>query len=511
MKENPLASRSDVHIVPDSSRVVALLFVAGQELGGAESRASSVVKRIVALPEADVRRRLKDVVQRFARRHRDIVAIFSQHAERVSNRLDPKEDLSEERWLLLGASFTHEYSLEAAAVCNPSMVVHPDQSGVADGAVRFVMSFRGVGEGHRSSIGFRTGLVGADGTITLDPREPFPMIGTARDTIFHRDVFHARLKAMGQDGESAAYVLDELPLAFSIEDLEERLEILISELDTRQDANTIARHHRSIAACCYGVHFDAEVDISERVLWPVMSAEAHGMEDARFVLFTETDGTTTYLATYTAFDGIHIAQQLLRTDDFLSFDASPVVGAAAPNKGLALFPRRINGQYVALTRYDRETNAVCFSDTLGHWGRAVTFQVPEWDWEVVQLGNCGSPIETEAGWLVITHAVGPMRTYSIGAVLLDLDDPTKMIAALKAPLLTASPEEQDGYVPNVVYTCGAMAHGDVLVIPYGVADSRINFATVSITALLKAMETSEHPTIVAKVRHRRIEDLALEH
>ena len=285
------------------------------------------------------------------------------------------------------------------------------------------MSFRGVGEGHRSSISFRTGLVSADGEITLDPREPFPMIGTARDGLFHRDVFHARLKAMGQDGESAAYVLDELPVVFSIEELEARLEILISEFDTRQDAHTIARHHRSIAACSYAVYFDEDVDYSERVLWPVMSAEAHGMEDARFVLFTETDGSTTYLATYTAFDGVHISQQLLRTDDFLSFDASPVVGAAAPNKGLALFPRRVNGQYAALTRYDRETNAVCFSDTLGHWGRAVTFQMPEWDWEVVQLGNCGSPIETSAGWLVLTHAVGPMRTYSIGAVLLDLDDP----------------------------------------------------------------------------------------
>jgi predicted GH43/DUF377 family glycosyl hydrolase len=510
MKENRLASRTDVHIVPDSSRVVALLFVAGQEMGGAESRASNVVKRIVALPEADVRRRLKEVIQRFARRHRDIVAVFSQHAERVSNRLDPKEDLSEERWLLLGASFTHEYSLEAAAVCNPSMVVHPDQTDVPDGAVRFVMSFRGVGEGHRSSIGFRTGLVTTDGEITLDEREPYPMIGTARDGIFHRDVFHARLKAMGQDGESSAYVLDELPLVFSIEELEARLEILISEFDTRQDAHTIARHHRSIAACSYGIHFDADIDISERVLWPVTTAEAHGMEDARFVHFTETDGTSTYLATYTAFDGVHISQQLLRTDDFISFDASPVVGAAAPNKGLALFPRRINGQFVALTRFDRETNAVCFSDTLGHWGRAVTFQIPEWDWEVIQLGNCGSPIETSAGWLVLTHAVGPMRTYSISAVLLDLDDPTKMVAALKEPLLTAAPEEQDGYVPNVVYTCGAMAHGDILVIPYGVADHRINFATASISKLLEAMTTSEHPTIVSKVRHRRLEDLALE-
>jgi predicted GH43/DUF377 family glycosyl hydrolase len=510
MKEKALASRADIHIVSDPSRVVALLFVAGQELGGIESRASSVVKRILALPEADVRRRLKEIIQRFARRHRDIVAIFAQHAERVSNRLDPSEDLSEERWLLLGASFTHEYSLEAAAVCNPSMVEHPDQSGVAEGSLRFLMSFRAVGEGHRSSIEFRTGLVDAEGHLTLDEREPYPMIGTAQDGIFHRDVFHARLKAMGQDGESAAYVLDELPLVFSIEELEARLEILVSEFDTRQDAHTIAKQHRSIAACSYGVHFDEDIDISERVLWPVMAAEAHGLEDARFVKFTETDGSTTYLATYTAFDGAHISQQLLRTDDFITFDASPVVGAASLNKGLALFPRRIDGHYAALTRYDRETNAVCFSDTLGHWGRAVTFQIPEWDWEVIQLGNCGSPIETKDGWLVLTHAVGPMRTYSIGAVLLDLDDPKKMIAALKEPLITADSDEQDGYVPNVVYTCGGMRHGDVLVIPYGVADCRINFATVSIKALLAAMTPAQHPTMVSKVSHRRVEDLALE-
>lgn len=511
MKDKPLASRADVHIVADPSRVVALLFVAGQELGGAESRASNVVKRIVGLPEVDVRRRLKEIIQRFARRHRDIAAIFSQHAERVSNRLDPSEDLSEERWLLLGASFTHEYSLEAAAVCNPSMVLHLDQGGVAEGSVRFILSFRAVGEGHRSSICFRTGLVSAEGAITIDEREPYPMIGTARDGLFHRDVFHARLKAMGQDGESAAYVLDELPLIFSIEELEARLEILVSEFDTRQDAHTIASQHRSIAACSYGIHFDESVDISERVLWPVMGAEAHGMEDARFVRFTEMDGSATYLATYTAFDGTHVSQQLLRTDDFISFEASPIVGAASLNKGLALFPRRIDGHFAALTRYDRETNAVCFSDTLGHWGRAVTFQVPEWDWEVVQLGNCGSPIETKAGWLVLTHAVGPMRTYSISAVLLDLDDPKKMIAALKEPLLVPDAEEQDGYVPNVVYSCGAMLHGDLLIIPYGVADCRINFATASVKALLAAMTPTEHPTIVSKVRHRRVEDLAMEH
>ena len=505
MKPAPLATRTDVHLTSDPSRVVTLLFVAGQELGGTASRASSVVGRIMALAESDVKRRLKDVITRFGRRHRDIVSVFAQHAERVSARLDPKDDLSEERWLLLGASFTNECSLEATAVCNPSMVLHPDQTGAPDGGVRFLMSFRAIGEGHRSSICFRTGSVTVDGVVTIDERGPFPTVGAVRDGVFHRDVFHARLKALDQDGESAAYVLDQLPVVFSIEELEGRLEILLSERDTRQDAKVIARQHRSIAACSYGVYFDTEVDICERVLWPVMAAESHGMEDARFVRFVDDDGSTTYLATYTAFDGTNISQQLLRTDDFISFDASPVVGAAATNKGLALFPRRINGRYVALTRYDRESNAVCFSDTLGHWGRAVTFQMPERDWEVIQLGNCGSPIETEGGWLVLTHAVGPMRTYSIGAVLLDLDDPTKMIASLGGPLLSGSADEQDGYVPNVVYTCGALLHGDVLVIPFGVADSQIKVATASLSALLDAMTPSEPPIVLSiHVDHRTV-------
>ncbi len=507
MKAVPLATRTDIHLTSDPTRVVTLLFVAGQEIGGTASRASSVVGRIMALSESDVKRRLKEVIVRFGRRHRDIVAVFSQHAERVSARLDPKDDLSEERWLLLGASFTHEYSLESAAVCNPSMVLHPDQTDAPLGGVRFLMSFRAVGEGHRSSIGFRTGTITVDGVVTVDDRGPFPMVGAVRDGIFHRDVFHARLKAMDQDGESAAYVLDQLPLVFSLEELEGRLETLLSESDTRLDANLIARQHRSIAACSYGVYFDTEIDLTERVLSPVMAAESHGMEDARFVRFVDDDESTTYLATYTAFDGTNISQQLLRTDDFVTFDASPMVGAASPNKGLALFPRRINGRLVALTRYDRESNAICFSDTLGHWGRAVTFQTPDRDWEVVQLGNCGSPIETDAGWLVLTHAVGPMRTYSIGAVLLDLDDPTRMIASLRDPLLSASAEEQDGYVPNVVYTCGALLHGDVLVVPYGVADSSLKIATVSLSALLEAMTPSEEPSVpLIREDHRRVGD-----
>ena len=491
MKRPNLVTRTDVHLTPDSSRVITLLFVAGQEFGGVESRASSVVDRIMALSEVDVRRRLKEVLYRFGRRHRDIVAVFGQHAERVGARLDPSANLSEERWLLLGAAFTHEFSLEAASVCNPSMVEHPDQSGVPDGAVRFVMSFRGIGEGHRSSIGFRTGMVNRKGVVTIDDRGSLPEIGAVRDGLFNRDVFHARLRALDHDGESAAYVLDHLAVLFTGEELELRLAVLLSERDTRSDAADVTDLIRAIASCSYGVHFDVGSNISERVLWPTMRAESHGMEDARFVRFTDTDGTSTYLATYTAYDGDAISQQLLQTDDFVDFVASPVVGAASTGKGLALFPRKVAGRFAALSRYDRETNAVSHSETLGHWGHAVTYQLPSRDWEVIQLGNCGSPIETPEGWLVLTHGVGPMRTYGIGAVLLDLENPNMMVASLEDPLLTAAPDEQDGYVPNVVYSCGAMLHGDLLVIPYGVADTRINVATVSLAALLGAMKRTE--------------------
>ena len=488
MNQPALATRGEERLVSDPGRVVAQLFVAGQEIvGGNESRASGVVERILALDETDVKVRLDELVERFGRRHRDLAATFSHHADRIGNRLGPELELSEERWLLLGATFTHEYSIEAASICNPSMVAHPDQSGVPVGSVRFAMSVRCIGEGHRSSIGFRTGTVSAGGTVVVDEPERFPTLGSVQAGVFERQVFHARLRALGKDGESAAYVLDHLGDTFTGDELEFRLTMLTLQRDTRRNAPAICALLRTIAACSYSTHFPADSYLSERVLWPATSLESHGVEDARFVRFVEDDGDATYYATYTAFDGADISQQLLHTDDFLSFEASPMVGPAATNKGLALFPRRIGGRFAAMSRHDRETNAVTFSDTLGHWADAITCQTPDRDWEVIQLGNCGSPIETPAGWLVLTHGVGPMRTYSIGALLLDLDDPTTVLATLPEPLLTPATDEQDGYVPNVVYSCGALLHGDTLVVPYGIADTAIAIATVQVPELLDAM------------------------
>jgi predicted GH43/DUF377 family glycosyl hydrolase len=482
------ATRLAGRLYPDPSRVVARLFVAGQEVvGGSDARASGVVSRILALDEDEVEARVEELLMRFGGRHRDLVGTFSHNADRIGNRIDPGLELSEERWVLLGATFTHEYAVEAAALCNPSLVADPDQSTAGPGELRVVMSVRGIGEGHVSTIGFRTGVVTAAGEVVIDAPEPYPTLGTVDAGVFDRNVFHGRLRALGRDGESAAYVLDHLDDRFTTEDLEARLALLAGQGDTRRNARTIVALLRTIAACSYGTYFPVDTHVSERVLWPATAAESHGMEDARFVRFVDDDDTVTYLATYTAFDGTDVSQQLLETTDFSSFASSPMAGPAATGKGLALFPRRIGGRFVGLSRHDRETNAVAFSDSLGHWGTAITFQVPTRDWEVLQLGNCGSPIETEAGWLVLTHGVGPMRTYSIGAVLLDLEDPTRVLAVGTDPLLAPAPDEQDGYVPNVVYTCGGLLHGDVLVLPYAIADSSIAVATVSCSALLASL------------------------
>jgi predicted GH43/DUF377 family glycosyl hydrolase len=286
-------------------------------------------------------------------------------------------------------------------------------------------------------------------------------------------------------------VLDALEEQFTHDELELALARLRAQRDTRRTAHDTSGHLRAIASCSYTAQFPLDSAISERVLWPATATESHGMEDARFVRFVDDDGSSRYYAPYTAYDGIAITQQLLETEDFLTFTASPIVGQAARNKGLALFPRRIGGRFAALSRCDRETNSVAFSDNPRCWGGVVTVQRPVEPWETIQLGNCGSPIETSEGWLVLTHAVGPMRTYSIGALLLDLDDPTVVIGRLSEPLVVPADDEQDGYVPNVVYSCGALLHADTLVIPYGIADTAIGIATAPLAPLVAALQASD--------------------
>jgi predicted GH43/DUF377 family glycosyl hydrolase len=314
----------------------------------------------------------------------------------------------------------------------------------------------------------------------VDDAGPFATVGTVEASVLDAD-------ALRDGSEAAAWVLGRLGRTFTRDDLEARLLDLEAQQDTRRDVDGTVRHLRELAARTYGVQFSPDSTVAERVLHPATAAEQNGIEDARFVRFVEDDGRVTYYATCTAFDGSAIAQQLIATDDFTTFTSAPLRGRAAANKGLALFPRRIDGRYVALSRFDGASNAIARSDDLRRWPSAEPIASRTAAWEVVQAGNCGPPIETDDGWLVLTHGVGPMRTYAIGAWLLDLEDPTRLVGHLREPLLSPTDDERDGYVPNVVYSCGALAVGDHLVIPYGIGDASIGFATASISGLLDAM------------------------
>jgi predicted GH43/DUF377 family glycosyl hydrolase len=483
--EPALATRTTHRLRPDPRRVVTRLFLPGQEImGNGESRAAGVINRILGLPDDEVASALDAVLTGFGGRHRRLRATLEDNFELVAHRLAGGAPPSPERRLLTGAYFTNEYSVEAAALCNPSAVLHPDQAGTAPGEARFVMSVRAVGEGHVSSIEFRTGVIGGGSDVRIDDPGPFLETGRHLPGCYGRDLFRATVAELGGLGESAAFVLDSLPARFSPDDLERALAELGDQIITHSDVRETVEHLRSVAVSNYDVEFPADSTVAERVLLPMSPAESHGMEDARFVRFVHDDGGVTYYATYTAFDGVHVRPQLLETTDFRRFRITPLTGPAAKNKGLALFPRRIGGRYVALSRWDRECNSVVFSPDLRSWEAATTVQFPESAWELLQLGNCGSPVETPDGWLVLTHGVGPMRVYSIGATLLDLDDPTRMLARLSAPLLAPDESERDGYVPNVVYSCGALLHEDRLMIPYGISDATIGIAVVGLGELL---------------------------
>lgn len=488
VQHDPLVRRSLHRLLPDGRRVISRLFVAGQEdFGATQSRASVVLERVLALTEEEVLAALDDVYNRFVERHDDLTKDLELHAHRMATRVKPGLILSEERWKLIGAVFTHEFSIEATALTNPSMVMHPDQSGCDPGSVRFVMSVRGIGEGHRSSIGFRTGTIYETADIDIDDPGDRPFIGTHWETVLEQGNFRGLLEELDDMGENARFILDQLGDTFTVEELNGVLFRFLESHESFRNADQTVHHFRMIAERNYCVTFPSERDISERVLWPVSYAEWRGMEDARFVRFVDDDGSIRYFATYTAFDGVGISQQLLCTDDFMAFETHPISGAAAHGKGMAIFPRKIGGMYAAMSRADHESNSVSFSNHLDYWNASMSVQIPKRPWEVIQMGNAGSPIETEAGWLLLTHAVGPMRTYSLSACILDKEDPSRVIGALDAPLITPRSDERDGYVPNVVYSCGGLLHGNQLVIPYGISDYSIGFATASITDLLNRM------------------------
>jgi predicted GH43/DUF377 family glycosyl hydrolase len=493
----PRVHRSQpVRFVPDATRVLAKPFIPGgayQDSG--TSRAAVVLDRIMRMSDDDVVTTLSDVLARFVDRHRDLDAVLDGNVAHVAahiGRPELSDGLSPDRRRLIGAFFTHEYSVEAAALGNPSMVVAPDQSGLGDGEARFVLSLRAIGEGHISSIEFRTGVVAADASVRLDEPSGFVTTGTHSPHPFDKRFFVAKLEDLGVLNAIEERVLEQLDDRFTMAELEGAIATLAGDGIEPSISGETTRLLHWLASSNYRTSFPSSVGLSERVLFPSGPTESHGMEDARFVRFVDDDDTCTYYATYTAFDGHQILPQLLETSDFAEFRVTTLSGRAARNKGIALFPRRIGGQLVALGRLDNTSNYVMSSFDVRVWQTARVIQEPERPWELMQLGNCGSPIETEAGWLVITHGVGPFRTYALGALLLDLDDPARVIGHLDDPLLVADERDRDGYVPNVVYSCGSILHAGNLIVPYGFADVGASIATFPLDELLNRL--SPHST-----------------
>jgi len=477
--------RSSVVLAPGSTRVLGRPHVPGEDPASVDSpRLQRIVAATLRLGPEETSDALEELRRQFGARHRNLDLMLWRNAEPVAHLLDGRTD---EQRRLVGAYLTQEHAIEAAALTNPSMVPAPDQSGVASGSKRFLLSLRSIGEGHMSSIAFRTGIVDVDGAVDVESVSQLVETGERRGAVYERRHFAAKLVELGADAAFTSRVLDRLPRNFSLGELEQALSVLddLPRVVTHESAKLM----RWLAASNYLLEFEpSQTPLTERLLWPEGPFESRGMEDARFVHFTEEDGSSTYYGMYTAYDGFTILPQLIETNDFARFEISTLSGPGALNKGMALFPRPVRGSYVALSRPDRESLHLLRSEDVRSWKTTSSLlRAPREPWEAVQMGNCGSPIETEQGWLVLTHGVGPMRTYRLGALLLDLEEPERILCDLSEPILEATGEERDGYVPNVVYSCGAMRHGDHLVLPYGASDQRTKVATLSVSALLEAL------------------------
>jgi predicted GH43/DUF377 family glycosyl hydrolase len=482
-----LATRIDLTMAPDDRRVVIKLFVPGEDAQLVQNRASSLIERILQLDEDEITRLLDDVMARFAGRHHDLCGVFQHHYELVSHRVPNELELSPSARTLIGAYFSHEFAVEAAALCNPSMVPHPDQTGLEPGQLRAAISLRQIGEGHISSVGFVSAILGPGDAIRLEDRSGPLMIGQRVGALHMRHQLAAALVDADLDNEASAYLVSALPERYTDEEFEDVIGHVPAELLARPTTQQTLDLIRHIVGDDYAVSFPATVPLHQRVLWPATPAESNGMEDARFVQVIDPDGRPAYQATYTAYNGRQISGRVIFTRDMRHFEVTALHGPAARNKGMALFPRYVGGRKLALCRSDGETLGLAARDDQHRWQHVGPLLTPHRGWDLIQVGNCGSPVETEAGWLVLTHGVGPMRRYAIGAMLLDLDEPERVIADLPAGLLDPDEQEREGYVPNVVYSCGGLVHDGRLWLPYGASDVRVGFASISLDRLLGAM------------------------
>jgi len=482
--------RKPVYFQPDAKRVIARPFIPGDG-----ERVASIVERVMDLDDDTVKLVLSQVLREFSKRHRNITKVFENNFDNIRDHLAAAglktSHLSKERKLLIGSYFSKEYSIEAAAFFNPSVVIDPYQGNLSEGEQRIIVSFRATGEGHLSSIVFRSGVLDQDNELRFEPAGSLVDVPeVVKRHVYEKDSFIAKLHDIDVYDDVIQPVMDRLGDTFVYGELQASI-----EEELRESKNSRTRREKIetinwVASSHYEITFSMDTAISERVIFPISYAESNGIEDARFVRFVEDNGAVKYYATYTAYNGYATLPKLLETDDFYHFKVLPLHGSQATNKGMALFPRKIGGKYVMLARTDGINNFIMFSDSIHIWTESQQIQGPKYPWEFVQVGNCGSPLETEEGWLVVIHGVGPMRQYSLGMLLLDLEDPSRVIGHLSEPLITANEKEREGYVPNVVYSCGSVIHNGEIVIPYGISDSATTFASVPLDEVLVELRRS---------------------
>jgi predicted GH43/DUF377 family glycosyl hydrolase len=478
-------TRLPLRLAADPSRVITRLFCPGDT-----NRIREIIMRILAIPETEVVALLAELQRVYGSKHPDLLDVYTDHYEQVRSAVPAESTLSQARQLYIGGCFTMEYAVEAVALFNPSIVPALHQEGVPAGSVRFLMSLRATGEGHISSIVFRTGVIDANDDVQVDPTRAYSkMLKAILPDQFKKSAFRRDLVTLGVPNERVRRILDGLGDQFTRAQLSEAIDQVRQDHETSGFLEETADTLISLTRVNYQLLVEQPITHQEFeiVIFPFSDIERHGIEDLRLVRFTEEDGTHIYYGTFTAFNGERVFAQLLEFRGGQTIDVSLITGECAKNKGMALFPKRIRGKYAMISRIDNENLYYMESDDILAWDEARPIEVPKFPWEVIQIGNCGSPIETERGWLLLTHGVGPMRQYCIGATLLDRDDPCRVIGRTCEPLIMANDEERSGYVPNVVYSCGAMIHNRMLIIPYAVSDSSTRVARVDLEALLRSL------------------------
>ncbi len=481
-----IVERKPNRFQPDFKRVIIRFLDIGQK------RTNDLIKKVVEMEDKEVELTLTQTLREFSRRHRNLTHKFLQHFEKAVNLLDEKNfnytKLSDARKLLIGSYFSMEYSIISAAFFNPSIVESPDQTALEEGSKRIIVSFRATGEGHISSIVFQTGIIDRNSNLIFENTgHHVDEAEVIKEHQYSKKTFIAKLMEMGLDKGIVSMVTSPLNDKFLYDELLDQINKTIQLNNANEDKKRNIKEIMWLADSNYEINFSRDTHISERVIFPISYSERKGIEDARFVRFVDEKGQVRYYATYTAYDGHAILPKLIVTKDFLNFEVKPLHGEGAQNKNLALFPRKINGKYAMLSRIDGINSYIGFSNKINVWDKPKIIHQPKFPWEFIQIGNCGAPIETEKGWLIITHGVGPMRKYCLGASLLDLDDPTKEIGRLKEPLLVPNEEEREGYVPNVVYSCGSIIHNNQVFIPYGLSDTSSGFATVDLNKLFEKL------------------------